>query len=142
MKRISMSALRRALLAGAVLVSGAAVPAFAHHSFAMFDQDKIVEVNGTLTKLELVNPHCWLNIIAPDKQGKAVVWSIEMAAVGQVKAMGMTDDTVKPGDKLTVSIHPLRNGAVGGSFVSAKLADGRELVHAGVATRDAVPVKP
>jgi hypothetical protein len=127
-------------LAGAVLVFGsaAAVPALAHHSFAMFDQDKTVEIKGTLVSLQLVNPHVWLKVMAPNKAGKAVVWSIEMGAVGQVRNMGLTPEAVKPGDKLNVTIHPLRNGAVGGSFVSVKLADGRELVHRGVGTPDPV----
>jgi hypothetical protein len=140
MRRTSTPVFWRALLMGAVLASGAAaaLPAFAHHSFAMFDQDKTVEVSGTLTSLQLVNPHAWLKIMAPNRAGKAVVWSIEMGGVAQVRNMGLSQDTIKPGDKLTVIVHPLKNGAVGGSFVSAKLPDGREFIHSGRGVTDLV----
>jgi hypothetical protein len=144
MKRMSISAPWLRLLAGAVLASGAAaaVPAFAHHSFAMFDQDRTVQVKGTLKQLERANPHAWLKIVAPNKAGKLVDWSIEMGSVGQIEAMGLKAGALKPGDKLTVAIHPLRNGAIGGSFISAKTPDGREFIHHGAGTGEPGPPRP
>jgi hypothetical protein len=129
---------------GVVLASGAAaaVPAFAHHSFAMFDQDRTVQVKGTLKQLEFANPHAWLKVVAPNKSGKAVEWSIEMGSVYQVEAMGLKPDTLKPGDKLTVAVHPLRNGAIGGSFISAQTSDGHEFIHHGAGSPDVAPVRP
>ncbi|HTK36766.1 MAG TPA: DUF6152 family protein [Caulobacteraceae bacterium] len=113
------------------LAATLSAPASAHHSFAMFDTAKTVTIQGTVSDLELVNPHSWLKVMAPGKTGKPVVWSIEMGALRQVENMGLKADTAKPGDKITVSIHPLRNGAVGGSFISAVLADGKEVAQRG-----------
>ena len=56
-----------------------AIPACAHHSFAMFDQTKTVEVQGTVKELLLTNPHSWLQILATGPQGETLEWSIEMA---------------------------------------------------------------
>jgi hypothetical protein len=143
MRGLSAPVRWRELLAG-VVAAGAvgAAPAFAHHSFAMFDQAKTVEVPGTLINLEFANPHVWMKVMAPNKAGKPVVWAIEMGAVQQVRSMGITPDTLKPGDKLAVSIHPMRNGAVGGSFVSAKLPDGHEFIHRGVANPGPPQARP
>ncbi|HTI65997.1 MAG TPA: DUF6152 family protein [Caulobacteraceae bacterium] len=117
--------------AGALGVAAAASgPALAHHSFAMFDQKKTVKLEGTVKELQLTNPHSWLMITAPGKAGKPVVWSIEMGGPHQVEEMGLTSDSTKPGhtmkagDKVTVSMHPMRDNRPGGSFISAVLADG------------------
>jgi hypothetical protein len=113
----------------------AAAPAWAHHSFAMFDQKKTVKLDATVVDLQITNPHSWLTLVAPDKAGKQVNWSIEMGGPSQVEAMGLTGDPtkpgfkIKPGDKITVSIHPLTSGRIGGSFVSAMLSDGHEVVQ-------------
>ena len=118
---------------GAVTV--AATPALAHHSFAMFDEQKKIKLDGTVTQLQLINPHSWLTIMAPDPAGKPTVWQIEMGGPHQVEEMGLTTDPakpgekIKPGDKISVTIHPLRNGGTGGSFISALLADGHELAQ-------------
>lgn len=113
----------------------ASAPASAHHSFAMFDQQKTVKLEGTVTQLQLINPHSWLTIMAPDKTGKPVTWSIEMGGPHQIEEMGLTADAdkpgekIKPGDKITVSIHPMRNGGMGGSFISVVLANGHLLAQ-------------
>jgi hypothetical protein len=134
MKLRSTWSICRALILGAVLAAGAAaIPASAHHSFAMFDQDNTVQVQGTLVSLELTNPHAWLTVMGPNKSGRVVRWSIEMGGVGQVRGMGLKPESVKPGDKMTVTIHPLRNGATGGSFISLKLPDGHEFIQRGLA---------
>jgi hypothetical protein len=104
----------------------AAAPAFAHHSFAMFDRDQTVKVEGTVKELELINPHGWLQLMVADAQGKTSVWSVEMSGAGQLTRQGWTADSVKPGDKITVSLHPLKDGSHGGQLVSVLLPDGRE----------------
>jgi hypothetical protein len=117
------------------LAAIASAPATAHHSFAMFDQKKTVKLEGTATELQLTNPHSWLMVMAPGKGGKPVVWSIEMGGPHQVEEMGLVADTtkpghsIKPGDKITVSMHPMRDNRPGGSFVSAVLADGYVLAQ-------------
>lgn len=102
------------------------LPAFAHHSFSMFDHDKNITMTGTVKELEWTNPHAWLDIVATDdKTGKPVQWSFEMGGVGQIAQQGWKPDSVKPGDKISVMMHPLKDGSHGGQYVSATLPDGR-----------------
>src|SRR5205823_5615996 len=115
-------------LAGVVAVAIAlfAVQATAHHSFAMFDHEKLITVSGTLKVFEWSNPHCWLHISAVDPAtGKTADWSFEMGSVPQIAAQGWKADSVKAGDKITIVAHPLKDGSRGGQYRSAKLSDGR-----------------
>ena len=101
--------------------------AFAHHSFAMFDGDKMATKIGTVKEFEWTNPHVWLHIMAADDAGKQVEWSFEMQAVAAATSGGWRSDTVKPGDKVTIEFHPLKDGSRGGELVAATLPDGRRL---------------
>lgn len=104
-----------------------AVPALAHHSFAMFDPDQLITKPGVVKEFEWTNPHVWLHVLAPDASGKPVEWSFEMQATAQASSGGWKPDTVKPGDKVTVEFHPLKDGSRGGELVAATLSDGRRL---------------
>lgn len=98
----------------------------AHHSFAMFDHEKMITVTGTLTEFEYTNPHCWLHVAAVDSMtGRTVEWAFEMGSVGQVAQQGWKADTVKPGDKISIEAHPMKDGSRGGQYQGAKLSDGR-----------------
>jgi hypothetical protein len=98
----------------------------AHHSFSMFDKEKMITISGTLKEFEWTNPHCWLHVSTVDAAtGKMVEWAFEMGSVTQIAAQGWKVDAVKPGDKITITGHPLRDGSRGGQYRSAKLADGR-----------------
>jgi len=110
-------------LGGAFLAS----QALAHHSFAMFDPDKTITKAGTVKELEWTNPHVWLHIMAPDETGKQVEWSLEMQAVQQATSGGWRPDIVRPGDKISIEFHPLRDGSRGGELLNATLSDGRKL---------------
>ena len=114
-----------ALIAFTVLIAGP--PALAHHSFAMFDNQKQVALSGTVREFQFTNPHCFIQLLVPEEGGKTVEWSIEMGAPAHLVRAGWTKTTVKPGDKITVQIHPLKDGGVGGSFVSATGANGKPL---------------
>ena len=119
------------MTSGIVVVFGAAIyvaPALAHHSFAMFDHEKTISISGTLKEFEFTNPHCWLHVSVVDAAtGRTVDWSFEMGSIGQIAAQGWKIDTVKPGDKITVEGYPMKDGSRGGQYLSARLADGREL---------------
>ena len=104
-----------------------ALPAVAHHSFAMFDREKSVTLTGVVKEFEWTNPHVWLHVMAADTGGKAVEWSFEMQATAQASSGGWRPDTVKPGDKVMVEFHPLRDGSRGGELLAATVADGRRL---------------
>jgi hypothetical protein len=115
------------MLTAATLVVCATGPALAHHSFAMFDRDKSVTMSGTVTEFEWTNPHVWIHMSVPASDGKPVVWSFEMQAIQADMAGGWRSDSVKPGDKVSIEFHPLKDGSRGGQLVSAVLANGNKL---------------
>jgi hypothetical protein len=100
-----------------------AVPAAAHHSFAMFDQTKIVTLDGTVTEFQWTNPHAFIEI---DAQGGRH-WSIELNSPNNLKRQGWTRSALKPGDKISLRMSPLRNGKPGGLFLDLTKADGKVL---------------
>jgi hypothetical protein len=104
-----------------------AVPAWAHHSFAMFDPDRLITQAGIVKEFEWTNPHVWIHIMAPDASGKQVEWSFEMQAVAQATTGGWRSDSVRPGDKVSIEFHPLKDGSRGGELVAATLPDGKRL---------------
>jgi len=116
----------KAFWLGPVLLFGAVVPASAHHSFAMFDAEKTISMAGTVKEFEWTNPHAWMHITVMDQtSGQPVEWSFEMGSPGQLGGRGMKPDTVRPGDKVTIRFHPMKDGSRGGQYMSATLADGR-----------------
>jgi len=108
-----------------------ATPAFAHHSFAMFDSDKLITFKATVKQLEWTNPHSWLRVMIPDQAGQTREWGLEMGPPARQIQRGWKPDSLKPGDTVTVDIHPLRDGSRGGQLVSAILPDGRRVGGAG-----------
>jgi hypothetical protein len=114
-------------LALAGIALSVALPAWAHHSFAMFDSSKTITQTGIVKEYEWTNPHVWIHMMAPDASGKPVEWSFEMQAIAQDTAGGWRPDSVKPGDKVSIDFHPLKDGTRGGQLVAAVLADGKRL---------------
>jgi Family of unknown function (DUF6152) len=110
-----------------------AVPATAHHSFAMFDAEKTLTLSGTVKEIEWTNPHMWLYVMAPDQSGKIQEYPLEMQGPGQSMKNGWKQDSVKPGDKVTVEMHPLKTGARGGQLMSVLLPSGQKLSVTGKA---------
>jgi hypothetical protein len=100
-----------------------AMPAAAHHSFAMFDQKKIVTLEGTVHEFQWTNPHAFLEIDVPDG-GKTTRWSLELNSPNNLKRQGWSRSAVKPGDQVTVRMNPLRDGQHGGLFLDLKFANG------------------
>jgi hypothetical protein len=113
-------------IAAAVAVSGAAAPAFAHHSFAMFDRTKEMTLVGTVKEFQWTNPHSWIQINVPTN-GKVVEWSIEGGSPNGLARKGWKSTTLKPGDKVTVQVNPMKDGSNGASLKSVTTADGKTL---------------
>jgi hypothetical protein len=111
----------------AVCAVAIVAPAMAHHSFAMFDNDKTVTLKGTVKELEWSNPHAWLYVMAPNADGKSEEWAFEMASPFQLVSKGWKPDSLKPGDQITVLMHPMKDGSHGGSYVSVTLPNGTVL---------------
>ena len=112
-----------------------AVPAVAHHSAAGVDQSRMVTIVGVLKEFKWANPHSWMDIDVTDEKGATKLWSVEMTAPAYLARAGWTSKTVKPGDKVTVTVRPMRNGDPGGLFVNITLPDGRVLGQAPAAPR-------
>lgn len=122
----------------ALLVISPAV-AFAHHSFAMFDMNKDLTVRGTVVQFLWQSPHTWLDITTQESDGRQDRWSLEMGAPNALYRHGWRQLSLKPGDKVTAVLHPLRDGRRGGSLVSVTLADGTQLVGSGGSAAPASP---
>ena len=106
----------------------ASAGAGAHHSFTAFDQTKTVTLTGTVKDWQWTNPHTWLIVLAPDSSGKVQEWSIEGQRPQVMRGeQGYARTSMKAGDKVKVTIHPRRDGTLGGSFMSATTADGTPL---------------
>ena len=107
----------------AALALLAGVPAAAHHSFAMFDQTKIITLEGTVTEFQWTNPHAFIELDAAGGRH----WSIELNSPNNLKRQGWSRDALKPGDKIKLRMSPLRNGKPGGLFLDLTRADGKLL---------------
>ncbi|MGH8141351.1 MAG: DUF6152 family protein [Steroidobacteraceae bacterium] len=101
--------------------------AYAHHSFAMFDQTKKVSVSGTITEFHWTNPHASFKLNVVESTGALQVWAVEMNGPNNLIREGWKRTTLKPGDKVTVTVVPLRDGQPGGSYLGIILADGKAL---------------
>jgi hypothetical protein len=119
----------RAVLAATTFLAIAvtALPAFAHHSGAMFDSEKSITIKGTVTEFNWTNPHSSFKVSVPNAEGKEEIWAIEMNAPQNLMRAGWKRTTIKSGDKVSVLIRPLRDGKPGGSYMSITLADGTKL---------------
>jgi hypothetical protein len=106
------------------LIGGAAL---AHHSPAVFDQSKEIEIEGTVTEFTWANPHSWIHLDVTDKDGVSRNWSVEMNPPTFLVRGGWKSNTIKPGDRVTVLVHPLRTDEPAGQYVSITLPDGRVL---------------
>jgi len=107
------------------------MPASAHHSFAMFDATKEVTMSGTVKEFEWTNPHSWLRVMVNDqKTGKPVLWALELSSPARLTTMGMHADTVKAGDVVSVTVHPMKDGTRGGQFMAAALPGGKNIIRA------------
>src|SRR5438477_1649944 len=105
-----------------------AIPAVAHHSFAMFDAEKIMTLEGTVKEFQWTNPHAWILLNAPKAAGgEQVQWAIEMNGPTGLARTGWLPKTLTPGMPVKVWIHPLRDGQNGGQFLAVTLPDGKQL---------------
>ena len=128
MKRILAGSLLTALLV--------ATPVLAHHAAAGIDRSKTVTVEGTVKQFKWGNPHCWLDIEAPNAAGVMSLWSLEMTSPAFLVRAGWKSTTLKAGEMVKFTARPFKNGDAGGIFVSVTLPDGRTL------TEQAQPAAP
>jgi hypothetical protein len=115
-----------------VLVILSAVPLFAHHSFAtQYDKDNPITLKGSVTMLDLVNPHSWLYINVKDAKGALISWGIELGPIRDLQVQGWDKTTVKPGAEVAIEGFPAKNGSKTVSAKTVTLPDGRTLFATG-----------
>jgi hypothetical protein len=115
------------ILAGATLAAATAPPALAHHSYAMFDAKQNKELSGTIQTFKWTNPHSYIEVMVMDDKGQTQTWGVECGSPAQMVRAGWRSTSLKPGDHVVVTVHPLRDGTPGGSFVQVQTADGKVL---------------
>jgi hypothetical protein len=106
-------------------LGGVTITAYAHHSFAMFEREKEVTLTGTVREFQWTNPHAFIEMDVPDAKGTIEKWAIEMNSPNNLTRQGWKSSMLKPGDKVSVTLNPLRDGKKGGLFVSVVLPDGK-----------------
>jgi hypothetical protein len=120
----AMKKLSLAFAVGFAFGGLAAAPALAHHSHAMFDTSKTIDISGTVKGYQFANPHVYLLLIVPKDGGEQMPYSVEMAFTSHMLEDGIGPKTFKVGDKVHVQVWPARNGGSTGSYVGAIDAQG------------------
>jgi hypothetical protein len=116
-----------ALAASAAFQASIGAPAFAHHSFAMFDANQKMTLSGTVKEFQWVNPHAWIYVMVPGQDGQLEQWAIEMGGPIGLARQGWTPKTLKPGMQVKTVIHPMRDGSNGGQFMAITFPDGTQM---------------
>jgi hypothetical protein len=115
----------------------AATAAFSHHSFAAeYDANKPITIKGTITKIDLVNPHSWLYLDVKDSEGKVVNWAVEMGSPNNLIRRGINKNSVPVGTEVTVEGYRAKDGTPTANGTSIKMPDGKRL-FAGSSAPDA-----
>jgi hypothetical protein len=128
LNRATLNRLNAALVIAAVL--GGAPPASAHHSFAMYEPTKTSTFNCTVKSFQWTNPHVILRVLVqPEDGGAPQEWSFETRSPGVLARAGWTRQSLKPGDRVSVTFNPMRDGSRGGDVNSVTMLDtGQKLV--------------
>jgi hypothetical protein len=111
------------IFAAALLLTSAQL--LAHHGAAEYDNTKSISVQGTVTEVKYVNPHVLILFTAKDDKGQAVEWTAESQSPNLLSRRGWSRSTLKPGDQITVTGHPVKNGVPAMSTQKIVFADGR-----------------
>jgi len=99
------------LVAGAAMAIGA-IPAWAHHAFAAeFDAKKPLHFEGTVTKVELINPHAWIHVDVKNADGTVTNWMVEAGSPNVLLRRGFTKQSVAPGTAVVIDGYQAKDGS-------------------------------
>jgi len=116
------------IVAGIGLLVMAATPAMAHHAFAAeFDAKKPIKLQGTVTKMEWINPHAWIHIDVKKPDGKIESWMIEGGTPNTLLRRGFTKNSLLPGTEIMVDGYQAKDGSMRANGRDLTLPDGRKL---------------
>jgi hypothetical protein len=140
-----MNSSRLKLAFGAILLAATAAlswPAYAHHSFAVYDRSKVLTLKGNVKTFQWTNPHCviWV-LVQPDGGGDPQEWSFETTSPGVLTRGGWTRNSVKAGDRVSIEFYPLRDGSHGGGLNSVTLLDTGQKLSASFAASEKPEIK-
>lgn len=111
-----------------LLLAGSAVPVTAHHAFAAeFDAEKPIRLEGTVTKMEWINPHAWVHIDVVKPDGTVEKWMIEGGTPNTLLRRGFTKKSLLPGLKIVVDGYQAKDGSLKGNGRNLTFPDGRKL---------------
>ena len=115
-----------AALAAALTLTTGVLPGYAHHSFAMFDQDKSTQLTGALKDVNWNNPHTAMIVVVLGDNGQTAEWHFEGGPPAFMLRAGIKRDDLSSriGSKVTITYHPLKDGRTGGSLQAVKFEDG------------------
>lgn len=99
----------------------------AHHSSAMFDKEKVIDVTATVREFQWTNPHVWIQVTVENEQGEQEEWSIEGLGPNGLFRNGWRPNSFKPGDVVEIRFNPMRDGTNAGGFIGARFPDGKTL---------------
>ncbi len=133
MKSSKKQAVQRLLWIAACMF-GAAAAALAHHSYAAFDMANQKVITGTVVRINWTNPHCWVWLDVSTENGAVETWGVEGMSPNYLARRGWSRNTIKPGDKLSITMHPAKDGSKGGSWISAQRPNGETLMMGGAIT--------
>jgi hypothetical protein len=114
------------------LAIGAAVllaaPLWAHHAFAAeFDGNKPVNLRGTVSKMEWINPHAWIHVDVKDTDGKVTTWMVECGSPNTLLRRGVTKASVTAGMEIVVDGYQSKDGSNRANGRDVTFADGRKV---------------
>jgi hypothetical protein len=127
--------LRRILTAGLVLVVNCFVistPGFAHHGTAEYDNSKTISLHGTVTAFKYLNPHVLIDFTVKGENDQVAEWTAESQSPNLLSRRGWSRSTLKPGDEVVLTGHPVKNGAHALTVQKVVFADGRETPNLGL----------
>lgn len=123
------------LLAYIVVAAGLTVgslPLSAHHGAAEYDNTKTVSLQGTVTALQYLNPHALILFTVKDDKGQTAEWTAELQSPNLLSRRGWSRSTLKPGDQVVITGHPVKNGAKAMTGQKVVFTDGRETPNMGL----------
>jgi hypothetical protein len=115
-----------------LLTLATALPALpAHHSTAIYDSENPIELTGSVVEWQFTNPHCIIRLEVAGENGETAVWALEGSNTSLLFRRGWTPETLKAGDRITVTVRPLRSGVAGGNYGNPRWEDGTPINPAG-----------
>jgi hypothetical protein len=117
---------------GAVILILPSGSAHAHHGTSEYDSTKSVSIRGTVVELEYANPHALIVFNAKDENGQTTEWKAELQSPNLLSRRGWSRSTLKPGDEVIVTGHPVKNGAKAMAAQKVVFSDGRETPNMGL----------